>query len=385
VPAPPPPVLPDVSHRSLDQDLLQRLVDDPSAALLTNEMLVAASAADPGDEAADHERFGRRTGIATDAWGAIDGASVRIDVLADAEGATRFLADRIEDLAKRVEGSGGDGTLTTFATDPVGDETSGFVLEDASGSTTTVAVRLGRIVAWASMDRPGDARVPAQYLAREVVDHVTAVLVDAPAPAATPALPAYAFATERIVVGDDRVAFGSEGTIDGDDVACTITVDGAVTELRRVGDVVWERRGDDLVRVGGPATAQRALLARCPSWPLDARVSGLNLAVGPEPAVYVLDGVRVLGHRGDADDLGAVLDVDPAGLDVEVFNVWLAEDSPWLVELDLVVGGPASVLEPLTGVAGDPDDRVTVTVRHRVTELGQAPPVLPPQAGSSTS
>lgn len=373
--------LPDVSMRPLATETLLAMLAD-GGDVLTNEALVAATVLDPEDEAEDHRRFGRIVGVLGASWPAEPTAIVRIDLFADAVGASGFLADRIGDLAKDIEGAAPTLGVEPFPVDGVGDEALGVIVTHRDAVETAVLFRLGRIVASTSLERPGDARVPAQYLAAQVADTVVATLTGAADPLVQAAdEPSYAFETEQVVdVDGDRTTWRISGTVSGEARECTVTVGGDTRVLRSVDDVVWERKDGavEFARVGGPAVEQRALLARCPSWALDAGATGLDTVIGPQPASYVVDGVQVLGHRGDADDLAVVVGAETVGVDVQVFNVWIAEGTRWLVELDLVVSGPARILDPLLLGPVPLDMPVTVTVRHRVTDLGTAPVVRPP-------
>jgi hypothetical protein len=373
--------LPDVSMRPLATETLLAMLAD-GGAVLTNEALVAATVLDPDDEAEDHRRFGRIVGVLGASWPTEPTAIVRIDLFTDAAGASGFLADRIGDLAKDIEGAAPIVGIEPFPVDGVGDEALGVVVTHPDTVETAVLFRLGRIVASTSLERTGDARVPTQYLAEEVADSVIATLTGAPDPGVDAVEePPYTFETEQVVeVGGDRTTLFSSGTVSGDARECAITSGESTQTLRWADGVVWERSTDavEFTRVGGPAVEQRALLAQCPSWALDAGATGLDSVIGPQPASYVVDGVPVLGHRGDATDLAVVLGADTAGVDVQVFNVWIAEGTRWVVELDLVVSGPARILEPLLVDPVDLDQQVIVTVRHRVRDLGTAPPVRPP-------
>ena len=55
----------------------------------------------------------------------------------------------------------------------------------------------------------------------------------------------------------------------------------------------------------------------------------------------------------------------------EVFNFWVGESAPWLVEVDLVVSGPADSLAPLLPPVVTASGPLTLTARHRVFDLGK--------------
>ena len=371
--------LPDVSARTLTSDDLLRMLD--GATVLTNEALAARSVLDPDDEAADHLTYRRLTGVEA---GVGSDTRARIDLLDDPTAAAAFLVDRVGDMAKGIEGNTPAVSVDEFPVDPVGDQTVGVIVVPSDGSlpTTTVFARLGRIVATVELDRSGDARVAAQYVAEDVASAIAGVLLSAPSNVIPSETPPYSFSAEHIAeTADAQTTWRATGSVVGANRSCSIDGDDIASDLRLVDDVVWSRPPGavEFRRVGGPATIERSVLSRCPSWSLDASTSGLDKIIGPDPAAYRLGGIDVLGHRGDADDLAAILGVDRAGIDVKVFNLWIANGTSWVVELDLVASGPGSVMQGLLAMAVPDDERVTVTIRHRVTDLGSAPEIVAPE------
>lgn len=358
-----------------------------------NAAVVSASTADRADEAGDVEAFGRRAGVSAEYPQGDGSAYVWIDLLDDAAAARGYLADVAGDIAKGIGGTHDPGTIAASAAeypvDGVGDEAIGLEVTIAGAHPETVVVfRVGRLVAYTSISGPPgvDRRVPALYLASEVEQRITAVLVEgfgASAPGPGPASYRFSFEQQATVGGAGYLTV-AEGTVDGSSVSCRVRIDTPTLSLDRdlvlVGSTLWARdhdTGDYRVSAGG-AVADRALLAHCPAWPVDVAASGLADAIQGDPAAYTLGGVDVLGFRGDASVLAGALGVAPDGISVEAFTVWVAAGTRWIVDLRLDASGPGAALGPLVSPGVPTDATVTVVAAQRIDSIDRAEPVRPP-------
>ena len=64
---------------------------------------------------------------------------------------------------------------------------------------------------------------------------------------------------------------------------------------------------------------------------------------------------------------------------IETFSYWVADGVPWLLELNITARGDAAELEPLTGPGFASLGDITVSIRHRILDLGVAlDPILAP-------
>jgi hypothetical protein len=249
--------------------------------------------------------------------------------------------------------------------------------------------RMGRIVVFTSVvrDDTADDRVPVQYLAEEVADRLLLVLVgtDSSTDARPDGPSGYRFDYERVVtIGDDQWPTKAEGVVFEGDVTCRVRIEQPGLTLDReyvsVDGTVWTRwPGQTDYEARGTAGAMDAvLLALCPAWPLHADDAGLVDALGGTPARYEVGGVPALGYRGTSEDLVSALGAAAGDTTVDVFNIWIAEGSSWLIELDLAVSGPTDNLTELIGTGYEPGADARVTVRHQVSDIGDVDPVIPP-------
>jgi len=394
------PALPDVSMRAIGLDDLIAMLPGiaasgtpPATYERSNAALVAGSTADRSDEARDVEHYGRRFGISAEYLRDDGSAHVWIDLLDDPDAAHGYLTDVAGDIAKGIGGTHEPEAIAASATeypvDSIGDEALGLEVTLEDGRPETIVLfRVGRLVVFASLIGPADAdrRVPVLYLAGELRRTIAAALVEGHGPTAPGAGPdSYRFSFEQRAVVDGSVhSTTAEGIVDLSSVSCRVRIEAPGTMIDRdlvlIGTTLWARphdSGDYRVAAGG-AVADRALLAHCPPWPVDLAAAGLGGVVEGEPAVHSLEGREVLGFRGDAGALAAALGVDPESLSVEVFTVWVATGTPWILDLRLDATGSGSALGGLIAPEIPADASVQVVVGQQITDVGEAGPVRPP-------
>jgi hypothetical protein len=396
------PALPDVSSRAIGiDDLLAMLpAEGPAASTAptttaerSNAVLVSGATADREDEARDVQRFGRRSGVFAEYPQGDGSAYVWIDLLDDHEAAHGYLADVAGDIAKGVGGTHEPGALagsaSEFPVDTVGDEAIGLEVTLAGGEPETIVLfRMGRLVVFSSVTGPAgaDRRVPALYLSEEVQGRIADVLVESFGPNAPAAGPeSYRFSFEQHATIDTAVhTTSAEGVVDGSSVSCRVRMDAPGLSLDRdlvlVGSTLWSRDhgANDYRLAGGGNVADRTLLAYCPPWPVDLDQATLGAVTAGDAATHTLDGREVLGYRGDAGLLADALGIGRNGLDVEVFTVWIAAGTPWIVDLRLDASGPGDDLGRLVSPGIREDAVVRLLVSQELTAIGEAGPVRPP-------
>lgn len=406
--APPEPgvALPDLTARPITADDLTAMLPagETGVALAeggvavterSNETLITTAVLDREDEVDDIERTGRVTGVAGTYRGPDHDAHVWIDVLNDSSGAHDWLNDVAGDIVKRTGGSHAPDIelleADEYPVEGVGDGAIGLVLEirsgDASLHETIVLFRMGRIVAFVSVvdDQPGDARVPGQYLAEEVEGRILDILLQRTPDSAQDAGPdGYRFDYRQVVtVEGEQWSTTAEGVVSGGDVSCRVRLDRPDLSADRdyvvVDGRVWSRDSGPGDYEESPAASvlDRSLLAYCPLWPIDLFEAGLAAVAQGTPARYEVAGVAALGYRGTAEQLTAILGGPQPDLTVDILNVWVAEGTTWLVELDASLTAESADLAQLIG-PGYPDGTTQVSMRHRVSDLGEAPAVTPP-------
>ena len=382
-------VLPDLTARPISEaDVLAMLPtggsgiaesSDPTTEPMTNARLLVLSTLDPDDEAADVVRFGRLTG-ASGVYPQDDAtAHVWIDVLSDAEAAHRYLLDYAGDVFKGTGGTHApDATALTVAEFPmeVGEEAIGLDLSSETAHETAVVFRLGRIVVWGSIVRQdeADTRVALQYLAEDVAGRIVSTLTTGAPDLPRPDTPDHRFETTITVdATGTRYSVQSNGVVQGGDLHCSLRLQKPGSDisvsLMLIDGVLWSQHDDERRLVGGNL-AERSLLGLCPPWPLDARDSGVTEVMDGSPTAHKVNGVDAFGYRSDATGLERVLGMPLNGVTVDAFSVWVADGVPWLVELSVIAQGDAAALVPLTGPGFDDLGNITVTVRHRVLDLG---------------
>jgi hypothetical protein len=383
--------IPDITSRTIStEDLATMLPGQPTVTVRSNEQLVIDAVFDRADQADDVVSHGRVTGVSGE-YPRDDGvAYVWIDVLADADAAHRYLVDLTGDMAKGVDGTHqpdvGMEPLAEFAV-ATGEEAVGLIGTLSTGETETLIVtRVGRLVVFASEIRPSDldTRVAVQYLVEDTLDGVLETLSeDAIDPLVV--TPRYRFET-TLTVTDAGSTWRTDaiGTIDGSARECELnrtTPHGAVSSaLTEIDGIRWVGEGANsrLERTGASATTAQ-MLVWCPVWPLEVEAAGLSgVELGDDPARHHVNGVDATGYVGDVGDLSFALGIEPAGITIDTFSFWVADGTDWVVELSLMVSGPATSLAPLIGSEFSEVGAVTVSVRHRVQDIGDADPVVAP-------
>jgi len=246
---------------------------------------------------------------------------------------------------------------------------------------------IGRIAVFASIVGPNnrDLRVRVQYLAEDAAARVMSVLMgSSPAAPATADPDSYEFTFERIVeIGDKQWMSTASGTIDGDAVACSATLDLPSLRVERdliwVGGRLWTRDGSDGYLPRSTAgSVDRQLLALCPAWPVDLAGAGLAGALTDTPARHDINGTPALGYRGTGADLEQALGLDPFATTIQVFNLWIAENTAWIIEMDLALSGDTTMLAQLIGAGFPEGESASVTISQRIKAIGEAGRVIPP-------
>ena len=400
--APAPFMLPDITSRPISvNDLATMLpIGDTGPAATegrvsiprTNEDLITAAVMDRSDEVSDIDLHGRVTGVAAAYPSDAGTAHIWIDVFETSEGAAGWVTDTAEDIAKRVGGSHQASIDLSSAVDypiEVGQGPVGLILslDDGTLSETLAMFNLGRIAVFISIvtadDR--DQRVPIKYLSEEVEARVLGVLMGtSPSPPASEDPDSYEFAYERIVeIGDATWTARASGTVDGDAVACRVTLDHPPLRVDRdliwVGGKLWVSDGSgDYLRRSTAAVIDSQLLAMCPAWPVDVASAGLASAITGIPADHEIGGIPARGYRGTEADLEQALGVSSSAATIQVFNLWIAEGTTWMIEIDLTLSGDTTMLAQLIGVGFLDGELATVTLSQRVTAIGEAGRVIPP-------
>jgi hypothetical protein len=397
--------LPDLTARPITADDLLSMLpagdtgvatsETPVFIERTNEMLITDAKLDRDDETDDIARAGRITGVSGEYPGDTHDAHVWIDLFTDTVGAHDWLTDFAGDISKRTGGSHtGDIDLIAahaFPMEGLGDESMGFVLQlhaDGQELTETLALfRMGRMVAFGSVVAAGanDARVPVQYLGEEISEGILDTLLQRnadPPPSVGPE--GYLFEYRQVVAIDgDQWSTTAEGVVEGFDVSCRVRLDrpdvSADREYVVVDGRVWSRTSGqgDYTETAGAGVLDQTLLAYCPLWPIDLFEAGLGDVAQGTPAQHEVGGVAALGYRGEAEHLAAALGSRLDDIEVEVFNVWVAEGSTWLVELDTSLTGDSADLAQLIG-PGYPEGTARVSMRHRVSNIGGAEATVTP-------
>jgi hypothetical protein len=368
-------------------------IEAPITSERSNAALVSGSTADREDEARDLDTYGRRSGVHAEYAGGGGSAHVWIDLLDDPDTARGYLNDVVGDIAKGIGGTHEPDAIAESAAEyPVqalGDGAIGLEVALADGGTETIVLfRVGRLVAFASLTGSQDAggRAAVEHLAEELQQNIADVLIEGhgrrpPGPGPE----SYGFSFEQsATVGGDTYTTASEGVVDGSSVSCRVRIDAPGLAIDRdlvlVGTTLWAREHEagNFRAAAGGSVADRALLAYCPPWPVDVNTAGLSEAIEGEGATHTLDGRDVLGYRGDAALLADSLGVDEQGLTVEVFTLWLAATTPWVVDLRLDATGSGADLGRLVTPGIPSDALVRVVAGQQIHSLGEAGPVRPP-------
>lgn len=394
--------LPDITARPISLDELTAMLpggetgpaatDGRVTATRSNEDLVTSAVLDRSDEVADIDRFGRINGVGAAYPSGTRTAHVWIDLFASAEGAAGWAADTAGDIVKQMGGSHQASIDLTSADEypiEVGEGSVGLILTlDGGTRTETIALfHLGRIAVFVSIVESGDGdlRVPVHYLAEEAAEGVLQTLLGTPAPGPQASGPgSFDFSFERTVaIGGSVWTTAASGTVDYAGVACTVAVNHPDLRVERsfirVGGRLWVRNGTGAYEsLGTAGVVDRQLLTMCPAWPVELTEAGLAGALTGTPAGHVVAGVPALGYRGTAADLEQAVGLDASTVTVDVFNLWVAEGTPWLVEIDIAVTGDTSMLVPLIGTGFPEGESATVTISQQATSIGEAGPVSPP-------
>ncbi len=394
--------LPDITARPIGVDDLNAMLptgdtgpaatDARAVEARANEDLVTAAVMDRSDEVNDIARYSRITGVAASYPSDTGTAYVWIDVFETSDGAAGWVTDTAGDIAKHTGGSHQASIDVASAVEypiGVGQGSIGLILDlDNGARTETIAMfHLGRIAVFASIVRSDDSdtRVPVQYLAEEVAAGVLAVLTGtSPAAPASGDPSSYEFTFERVVeIGGTTWKATSAGTVDGTSVSCRVSLD--LPSLRATRDLVsvdgrlWTRTGSgDYLPHSTAGAVDSLMLSMCPGWPVDVSRAGLAGALTGTPAGHNIGGIPALGYRGTGADLERAFGVDPAVATIAVFNLWVATDTSWVIEMDLTLTGDTTGLVQLIGPGFPEGESATVTISQRISSIGEAGRVIPP-------
>ena len=384
-PAPATFELPDVTARPLTTADLAAMLPAGQSEIVPNADLITLTAYDTDDAASDVLGFGRETGVATSMTTDAGLAHVWIDLLADADLAHRYLLDTAGDVVKRSGGTHSPEVGALAAEEfpiSVGEEAIGLIIElDGSPAhETAVIYRLGRLVIYAGLEHPEgvDLRVPLQYLAEDIEAQVIATLTATPDAEASPAPPSYRFETTITAEAESGTWLVERSGISaGGDLSCTVRTVGPdgeqVVEIRRIAGTVGMARGDGIFSVVGAGNvAARSLLAACDSWPLDAGDAGLQPLMGETTTRHHVNGINALGYTPEPSALATVLGIRLDGVSVESFSFWVAENTPWIVEVEFVATGDAAILAPALPDGWSGLGVIRLAARHRVFDLDTA-------------
>lgn len=374
--------LPDVTSRPLTTADLMAMLPTGEAEIIPNADVITLTVYDTEDAAADVLGFGRETGVATSITTDTGLAHVWIDLLTDADLAHRYLLDTAGDVVKRSGGTHSPEVGAVTAEEfpiSVGEEAIGLLMElDGSPAhETAVLYRLGRLVIYAGLEHPAgvDLRVPLQYLAEQIERQAIATLTATPLPETAPAPPSYRFETTISAETESGTRLVERtGISAGGDLSCTVRTVGPdgeqVVEVRRVAGAVGVAPGDGRFSVVGAGNlAARSLLAACDSWPLDAADAGLQPLMGPTTTRYRVNGVNALGYTPDPSALATLLGIPRDRVSVESFSFWVAEGTPWIVEVGFIAAGDAAALAAALPEGWSGLGVIRLAVRHRVFDL----------------
>lgn len=387
--------LPDTTVRPLTTADLAAMLPGGDAAVVANADLITRSLADTDDAAADVLGYGREIGVMTTIGTESGTAHVWIDLLSDADAAHGYLLDTAGDIIKRIGGTHAPEASARSASEfpiQVGEESIGLSIDLDSGSMSETAVlfRLGRLVVYTALEHPADAdlRVPLQYLAEDIQERAIATLASTPASAEALDQPAYRFETTITV----EASAGSRliertGFIAGADVRCrvrTVTPAGEETvDLAVVDGVITFPSGDASTSpTGAPPTAGagdlavRSVAAGCSSFPLDVAHAGLEALMGTTATRHRINDVNALGFNPEPSSLGPVLGSTLEGAAVDSFSFWVAEGTPWVVEIGFSVTADAGVLAAALPPEWSGLGTIRLVVRHRVFDLGAIDPAV---------
>lgn len=358
---------------------------------------------DPEDEAQDIEKFGRVSGYAArysrfQALLEEEGPftlSLDVDLFEDADGASGYVADSITERQQQV-GQEAEGVvleeLTPLDVEKIGEEAVAWrmkvTLEDQEGDqftlyATFVGFRKGRLLGSVTVGRFDDQDIGSEVaaLARKLHDRILAVLAGevtpaataTPAAAATPAGPStgiapsdfldsFHFTSDISVAVNGGIELNVEGNYQAPDrIACTIIggiggVTFAKDELIVIGDDAWLNTGTGWQSTTASDRDVQTDLDLCPGWAgywseLDFTGELGQLAGGERETVNGVPAVRY--DVGSAFQGLAGLGLLPPGLggvEMEVFDVWLAEDGLWPVAMEMIATGDPEALAEAMGL-----------------------------------
>jgi hypothetical protein len=384
--------LPDITTRPLPPEVLAGMLPgDAAVTTRSNEQLVLDAVLDREDQADDVVAHRRGTGVAAEYERTDGSAHVWIDVLEDPAAAHDYLVDLSGDIAKGVDGTHRPGaavsSVSEFAID-AGEESIGLVGTLADGSVETlVLTRIGRLVVFSSEIRADDTdtRVAVQYLVDDTIERVLESLTGSAVDRSPRLVPSYRFLTTVEVSGADETwRIEADGTLDGADRQCTVArstpLSADTTEVVVLEGARWISSGESarFSAVGANAEAA-ASLAWCPMWPLGLNAAVLDgIAPAADPPRHHVNGVDATGYQGTLVDLADATGIDAAAVALESFSFWVADGTDYVVELALIVEGPTDALRPLIGSEFDGLGDVTVSIRHRVFDLGATDPIIAP-------
>ncbi len=387
-----------LSQAELGADYADFRFDADESGYESNEDRIADDE-DQEDEAQDIEKFGRLNGYRASYSNlqALLGesgpfaVSVGVQLFEDGGGAEDYANDSIAERLEQ-EGEVQDGALleevTRLDVEKIGDLTEAYrqkvVIEDDEGDrivlyATFVGFREGRILGGVNLGRVDDQDVSEEgaALARKLHDRVIAVLEGevTPEPAAEsppsadtatvePSEPStgvspsdfldtFRFTSDISVSADGGIVLNVEGAYQAPDrIACNISggigeVTFARDKLIVIGDDAWLDTGSGWETTTASDPDVQSDLDLCPGSPgywsdLDFIEDLGALAGGDQETVNDVPAVRydVGGAFEGLSSLG-LLPPDLEGVEIELFEVWLAEDGDWPVAMEMIASGDA--------------------------------------------
>ncbi len=323
-----------------------------------------AHALDPEDEADDIIRYGFLADLTT-AYGGVEHLSIATEAVefATAEGASGYIADWVDDLARSSDESTGSVGLSDFSSSPIeglGDEavrtdyiTTIRLAEDDERSLpgAAVAIRADRIVAWvwASGEGAADAIDDLDELVgRRLTGAVSGTLAGRDpglldlADPPTSVLESFTFEyrygleaaegsfeikVQGVFVAPDRAECSIESVVPGSEPT--------VSSVVAAGTTVWigGRSGFTETPLRDPAAL--SALASCPGHPLFWEMTRFHRlpTSGGEPEVIRGIDALVVDLADDTEALGSLGYLpEEAGLFTR-YEIAVAADGGWLVEL----------------------------------------------------
>jgi hypothetical protein len=408
---------------------------DDTSGVQSNEQVIA-DAFDSEDEAQDVQRFGRNNGYEASysSSAALLAGKGQVHVATavilheDADGASGNLKDGVGDAQRAVGMTKGGVTIEgvdTFEVTDIAEEAVGIVQraslkigeEEFSLGQTVVGFQEGRLIGSVAVTsfEGEDARQEATALARKLDERILAVLrgeVEEPSPTsearaaptseAGPAptseatagpstgvspsdfLDSFRFSSEMAVELDGGLVLTSEGEFEAPGrLGCTISVSISGSTLGKdelvvVGDDAWLDMGQGFEATSADSTNVVGDLALCPGSPAFWKGFDFVQEPGPLPGEPdTINGVHAirysLGNAVEALKSIGLLPPELEGVEINTFDVWVAEDGGWVVALDVDVSADAQAAAETFGLPLEEGvQQARITMQADITDVNAA-------------